>query len=334
MHETGLHETRRERRESATTWAVGAIILAGIALSALLSFQLLFVLVELFCVVIACAIFSVVWHSRGFSDTPFFLFLGTSSLGIGCIWLMHTLASMGMLDALGDGRRIALCLQIESRLLLSGMFFAAPFFVGRRPRGSLMLIASVLVTAAAVALAIMLPSRALGVWQSSGLQSLSGFIACFLLAGGMIHLAAKRHGFDKRVLVLLLVSIGSKVIAELALAFAAADASWLTEAGSFFRLASAFILFRAVVSTALENPYRLLFHGTRHAKDDAVTPEEKALKGILSICMSCKKIRVHDDDWQQIDSYISAHSNVEFSHGICPDCAQKVFADMTHEGTA
>jgi sigma-B regulation protein RsbU (phosphoserine phosphatase) len=46
----------------------------------------------------------------------------------------------------------------------------------------------------------------------------------------------------------------------------------------------------------------------------------KRLHGIIPICGYCKKIRDDHDYWQSLDSYISAHSEAEFSHGICPSC--------------
>jgi len=51
----------------------------------------------------------------------------------------------------------------------------------------------------------------------------------------------------------------------------------------------------------------------------------KALSGLLPICASCKKIRDDKGYWKQIESYISDHSEAEFSHGICPDCARKLY---------
>ena len=48
----------------------------------------------------------------------------------------------------------------------------------------------------------------------------------------------------------------------------------------------------------------------------------KFLEGIIPVCSYCKKIRV-DEDWVDIDSYISAHSEADFSHGICPPCAEE-----------
>jgi sigma-B regulation protein RsbU (phosphoserine phosphatase) len=49
----------------------------------------------------------------------------------------------------------------------------------------------------------------------------------------------------------------------------------------------------------------------------------KTLSGMLPICASCKKIRDDKGYWKQIESYIRDHSEAEFSHGFCPECAQK-----------
>ncbi len=49
----------------------------------------------------------------------------------------------------------------------------------------------------------------------------------------------------------------------------------------------------------------------------------KTLKGLLPICMYCKKIRDDKQYWRQVEGYIAEHSEAQFSHGICPDCYQK-----------
>jgi YesN/AraC family two-component response regulator len=53
----------------------------------------------------------------------------------------------------------------------------------------------------------------------------------------------------------------------------------------------------------------------------------KTLHGILPICSSCKKIRDDKGSWTQIEAYISEHTDAEFSHGICTECAQKLYPD-------
>jgi DNA-binding response OmpR family regulator len=49
----------------------------------------------------------------------------------------------------------------------------------------------------------------------------------------------------------------------------------------------------------------------------------KLLEGIIPICMYCKKIRDDQDSWQQMEIYITEHSEAQFSHGICPKCFDK-----------
>ena len=53
--------------------------------------------------------------------------------------------------------------------------------------------------------------------------------------------------------------------------------------------------------------------------------EIKTLRGILPICSVCKKIRDDKGYWNQIESYIHEHSEAEFSHGICPECAKNIY---------
>ena len=56
--------------------------------------------------------------------------------------------------------------------------------------------------------------------------------------------------------------------------------------------------------------------------------EVKTLKGMLPICTKCKKIRDDKGYWDQIESYIKKHSEAEFSHSICPECAAEINAEL------
>jgi hypothetical protein len=55
----------------------------------------------------------------------------------------------------------------------------------------------------------------------------------------------------------------------------------------------------------------------------------KLLEGILPICASCKKIRNEQGDYEKMEKYISDHSEAEFSHGICPECAQELYPEFS-----
>ncbi|MCJ7808954.1 MAG: hypothetical protein MUP26_01705 [Desulfobulbaceae bacterium] len=57
----------------------------------------------------------------------------------------------------------------------------------------------------------------------------------------------------------------------------------------------------------------------------------KTLSGLLPICASCKKIRDDRGYWNQIEAYIEKYSEAEFSHGICPECARKLYPEYFSE---
>ncbi len=54
----------------------------------------------------------------------------------------------------------------------------------------------------------------------------------------------------------------------------------------------------------------------------------KELSGILPICANCKKIRDDEGYWHDVDIYISEHTKAEFSHGICAECAAKLYPSL------
>ena len=60
----------------------------------------------------------------------------------------------------------------------------------------------------------------------------------------------------------------------------------------------------------------------------ATLSKVKRLSGLLPICSHCKKIRDDQGYWNQIDAYIEEHSEAEFSHSICQNCAKKHFPDL------
>jgi PAS domain S-box-containing protein len=58
----------------------------------------------------------------------------------------------------------------------------------------------------------------------------------------------------------------------------------------------------------------------------------RTLSGLLPICANCKKIRDDQGYWTQIESYIRDHSQAQFTHGVCPECAERFFPEAGKEG--
>lgn len=77
---------------------------------------------------------------------------------------------------------------------------------------------------------------------------------------------------------------------------------------------------------ASEQRYR-----ARTAELEEALQQVKSLKGLLPICASCKNVRDDRGYWQAVESYLSTHSEVEFSHGLCPDCIRKLYPELADE---
>ncbi len=68
---------------------------------------------------------------------------------------------------------------------------------------------------------------------------------------------------------------------------------------------------------------RVITENLKVAKEEVNT-----LKGFFPICASCKNIRDDKGYWNQVESYISSHSEAVFSHSICPKCLEKLYPEL------
>jgi hypothetical protein len=66
-----------------------------------------------------------------------------------------------------------------------------------------------------------------------------------------------------------------------------------------------------------------LIHNLQEALDNI-----KTLRGLIPICANCKKIRDDNGYWQQVEVYVRDHSEVTFTHGLCPECTKLLFPEV------
>jgi DNA-binding NtrC family response regulator len=74
---------------------------------------------------------------------------------------------------------------------------------------------------------------------------------------------------------------------------------------------------------SLENKRLLKELALQITELQAALAQIKTLRGLLPICMYCKRIRDDKQYWQQVEGYVADHSEAQFSHGVCPDCYRK-----------
>ncbi len=83
----------------------------------------------------------------------------------------------------------------------------------------------------------------------------------------------------------------------------------------------------AVFFIYVTNPLLEKLSKTIEDLQDALS-KVKLLSGLLPICASCKNIRDDSGYWKQIEYFISDHSEAEFTHGICPECANRLYPEL------
>lgn len=87
------------------------------------------------------------------------------------------------------------------------------------------------------------------------------------------------------------------------------------------------VSFTAWLLESLRNNFFIQIQNQKNKLETALN-NIKTLQGMLPICSHCKKIRDDKGYWNQIESYIRDHSEAEFSHSICPECAKRFYPEL------
>ena len=87
----------------------------------------------------------------------------------------------------------------------------------------------------------------------------------------------------------------------------------------------------ARVNTHLTLRFLQLELEAKNAELQKAMDEIKTLRGFIPICASCKRIRNDEGYWEQIESYISNHSEAIFSHGCCDECLKKLYPEIVNK---
>ena len=56
--------------------------------------------------------------------------------------------------------------------------------------------------------------------------------------------------------------------------------------------------------------------------------QKHIIRGLLLVCSSCQKIKINQEKWEELDEYVSEHSFAAFSHGLCPECYEKIDKEL------
>ncbi|MHB9074238.1 MAG: MASE3 domain-containing protein [Desulfobaccales bacterium] len=243
------------------------LLLLGLFLTSRYSYLLFHSIAGFFSAVIAIGVFAIAWNARHFQENNYLLFLGIAYLFVGALDLLYTLSYQGMGVFPGAGQQVPAHLWLAARSLESISLFLAPQFIGRRLRPYAVL-SGYLLTFITIILMIF-------VWRQgpldfaapgpvlAALQKTAEYVNSVILLGAMALLWRKQAEFDPGVLRLLLGAIALAIGSEAALTFPAGVPAQAGLVGQLLKIASLYLIYRALIATELIKPYNRLFQNLK-----------------------------------------------------------------------
>jgi len=248
-------------------------VMVGLYLARLYNYLLFHTLVELFAVLVAGGIFVIAWNARRFMANNYLLFVGIASLFVGVVDLLHALAYKGMAIFPGDDANLATQLWIGARYLQASALLVAPFFLKRtlQPRLTVGIYLGVVVLLLSAIFAGAFPVCFV---EGSGLTPFkkgSEYLIVLFLGGALVGLRRAAAAFDRAVVTLLAAGIGLFIAAELAFTLYTDVYGIANLAGHFLKFAGFFLVYKAIIETALTRPYDLLFRELKAKQEEIET---------------------------------------------------------------
>ncbi|MGD9393509.1 MAG: MASE3 domain-containing protein [Dehalococcoidia bacterium] len=267
------------------TAALGAFVLVCLYLASLYSYLLFHSLAEIFSITVAVAIFIVAWNSRRFLDNSYLVFLGVAFLFVGFLDLLHTLVYPGMAIFPEYGTNTAAQFWVSARYLQSLSLLVAPLLVERKLRAGYIFLGYGLICALIVASIFYWDIFPTCFVEGTGLtmfKKVSEYIISFILVGAIFTMFRKRSHFDVVVLRLLFAAILVTIASELSFTFYDDPFGFPNLLGHFLKLASFYLIYKAIIETGLVKPYALLFRDLKQREEQFRDLYEEAPDAYLS----------------------------------------------------
>lgn len=247
-----------------------AALTAGLYFLAMRNYLAFHVLAEMFSIVVAAALFLLVWHSRRFAPNSPLLGLGVAFFFSGVIDLVHTLAYKGMgVFQLADPANVATQLWIAARWLESLSLLAFSWRRGAAVRPEYLLWGYAAATATllwTILGAQIFPDCFVEGLGLTPFKIGSEYAICMILTGSLVVLTRNGQDLDPGVRRLLSAGILAAIVSELAFTFYVSVYGLSNFIGHLFKIASFLLVYLALVRTSLTRPYETLFRELTSAR--------------------------------------------------------------------
>lgn len=240
---------------------VGAVVFGLLYLSRLSSYLLFHSLAELFAIVVAACVFMVIWNSRRLVENQYLLFLGIASLFVAAIDILHLLTYQGMGVFPGVSTDVPTQLWILGRAMQAAALFIAPTMFGRQiaTRAWFLAWGSLAAAMAGLILTTDVFPSCLGVNGLTTFKIVAELVISAVLLLSLFRLRRHSGRFQPNVLRALSWSIGVTIISELAFILYADPYGPLNLLGHYLRIVATYLLYKAIIETALTEPHKVLF---------------------------------------------------------------------------
>lgn len=217
----------------------------------------------------AAGVFSIVWNARRYFRNNYLLLLGMALLPIAIVDILHTLAYQGMDVFTGYGSNLPTQLWLVGRYLQVGAFLTAPLVLGRRGRPGIYLVSfsTLAVILGALVFTGAFPTAFVTGVGLTTFKVVSECAICVLLILALLLLSRRRGAFERGVFLLLSASILVTVASELFFTLYVSPFGPTNLVGHLLKLVAFYLIYKAVIETALARPYSLLFRELKQSEE-------------------------------------------------------------------
>lgn len=248
--------------------------MAGLLLVLFLVMQQNFLLfhlsAELFSIAVSITIFMIAWNTRSSNQSPFLSFVGLSLPAVALLDLLHAISYQGM-NVIGDGNpNLATQLWVAARYVQAAIFLAAPLLSETRLRtGDVLLVQGGAFGAALLAIFTfkIMPDCFVPGEGLTPFKIVSEYVIASVTGVACLLLTRRRRRFDRGVFRLVLAGIAMLIPQEMAFTLYMDPHGLMNALGHFIKILSFYLLYKAIIVTALRNPYDLAFYRMRRSEE-------------------------------------------------------------------
>ncbi len=281
-----------------------SVILLGLYLSSLYSYNLFHSLAELFSIAIAVSIFVLIWNTRGLLRNNYIKFVGIAYFFAAMLDLFHTLSYKDMAIFAGYDANLPTQFWIAARYLQSVSLLVAPLFFRFRLNVPIVTVVYAIVCGMVLLIIFGFDLFPACYIHGKGLTSfkiVSEYLICIILLASAYCLKLHWERFEPEVFNLLILSIALTVVSELFFTFYTNVIDLYNLVGHLFKILAFYLVYEAIVKTGLRRPYSLLFRELSSERDKLENEIFLRQKLEKTLEISAEKYRIiadHTFDWE------------------------------------